>query len=244
MAPQGHIPPAASVLGTIGTILLAGVEVLLIFVLTPPYKRGISWPLTLIGVVAAILLAAGLVPPYFEFAKTKGRVLGINFAFLFIDFAGGLFSLLALVAQQKYDILGGTQYIAVILLELGIFTSHFVWLYRTRRVRREARFVGLTYDEYVDYGEPRVLVMCDKYVPSGIERLQQIHYYLNKGRRYILPKPTLPPAAGQAQNCPEMVRSSLQRVPTESLNHGRSYERHVLENEIQCGIGNDKGAQV
>jgi hypothetical protein len=32
----------------------------------------------LIGILAAILLAAGLVPPYWEFWKRRGRVIGIS----------------------------------------------------------------------------------------------------------------------------------------------------------------------
>ena len=34
--------------------------------------------MTLVGVVSAILLAAGLIPPYFEIAKRSGRVVGIS----------------------------------------------------------------------------------------------------------------------------------------------------------------------
>jgi hypothetical protein len=34
--------------------------------------------MTIIGVTAAVLLATGLVPPYFEIAKRRGRVVGIS----------------------------------------------------------------------------------------------------------------------------------------------------------------------
>jgi hypothetical protein len=34
--------------------------------------------MTLIGVLAAVLLALGLIPPYFELAKRGGRVVGIS----------------------------------------------------------------------------------------------------------------------------------------------------------------------
>ncbi|KAL8767889.1 MAG: hypothetical protein Q9194_005853, partial [Teloschistes cf. exilis] len=44
-----------------------------------PYERGVEWPMTLVGVISAILLASGLIPPYFEIAKRHGRVVGINF---------------------------------------------------------------------------------------------------------------------------------------------------------------------
>ena len=36
-----------------------------------------------------------------------------------------------------------------LFLELGIFTSQFVWLYRTRHTRHAAKKAGKTYDEYM-----------------------------------------------------------------------------------------------
>ncbi|KAL8714507.1 MAG: hypothetical protein Q9225_006543, partial [Loekoesia sp. 1 TL-2023] len=80
-------------------------------ILKGPYGRGVEWPITLVGVISAILLAGGLIPPYFEIAKRNGRVVGINFVFLAIDWLGAFFSLMALVAQNTFDILGGVQYL-------------------------------------------------------------------------------------------------------------------------------------
>jgi hypothetical protein len=36
-----------------------------------------------------------------------------------------------------------------LLLEIGIFGSQILWLYRTRHIRRLAKKAGKTYDEYV-----------------------------------------------------------------------------------------------
>lgn len=47
-----------------------------------PYGRGVEWPMTLVGVISAILLAGGLIPPYFEIAKRNGRVVGISMSTL------------------------------------------------------------------------------------------------------------------------------------------------------------------
>lgn len=66
----------------------------------------------MVGIVAAILLAAGLLPPYREIWKRRGRVIGINWVgitlvlgrtitegakvFLSMDWFGAVFSLMAL----------------------------------------------------------------------------------------------------------------------------------------------------
>lgn len=44
----------------------------------PIYERGNEVPAMVVGIVAAILLAAGLLPPYGEIWKRRGRVVGIN----------------------------------------------------------------------------------------------------------------------------------------------------------------------
>ncbi|KAF2084900.1 hypothetical protein K490DRAFT_2978, partial [Saccharata proteae CBS 121410] len=114
-----------------------------------PYSKGHSAPIIAVGVVAAVVLALGLLPPYYEMAKRNGRVIGINFVFLSVDFAGALFSLMALVAQQTFDLLGGILYIVCMFLEIGIFGSQLFWLYRTRKVRHEAKLIGKSYDDYL-----------------------------------------------------------------------------------------------
>jgi hypothetical protein len=103
-----------------------------------------------LGVIAAVLLAIGLVFPYIDMWKHNGRVVGLSFRFLAIDFAGAFFSLMALAAQRTFDILGGVSYISVMLLEIGIVFFHLLWLWRTRHVRRAAKDCGKNYDEYVN----------------------------------------------------------------------------------------------
>ncbi|KAL8806041.1 MAG: hypothetical protein Q9182_001573 [Xanthomendoza sp. 2 TL-2023] len=112
-----------------------------------PYSRGVEWPMTVVGVISAVLLASGLIPPYFEIAKRNGRVVGINFVFLSIDWLGAFFSLMALVAQSTFDVLGGVQYIVCLLLEAGIFTSHLIFLLRTRSLRRRAKELHVEFDD-------------------------------------------------------------------------------------------------
>ena len=66
----------------------------------------------MMAITASVILAIGLIPPYFELAKRNGRVIGISkttkihvlywrlnavdFIFIAIDMAGALFSLMAL----------------------------------------------------------------------------------------------------------------------------------------------------
>jgi hypothetical protein len=100
-------------------------------------------------VLAAVLLALGLIFPYIEMWKHQGRVVGLSFRFLAVDFAGAFFSLLALAMQHKFDELGGASYISVMILEIGIVVCHLIWLWRTRHIRAAAKKAGKDYDEYV-----------------------------------------------------------------------------------------------
>jgi hypothetical protein len=124
-------------------------EMILILTLRGPYSRGVEWPMMLMAISASVIQVLGLIPPYFELAKRNGRVIGIDFWFLTIDYAGAFFSLMAVVAQQWFDALGSSLYIACMVLETGIFASQAIWLWRVRHVRREAKQAGLSYDEFV-----------------------------------------------------------------------------------------------
>ena len=132
-----------------GTMFVAfgGIEALLILTLKGPYDRGVAWPMTLVGTVAAVVLAFGVCPPYFEMWKRKGRVIGINFIFLGMDWSGAVFSLMALVAQNTFDVLGGIIYIVVIVIEGGIFISQAFFLLRTRPLYKKAKRLGVSFDD-------------------------------------------------------------------------------------------------
>lgn len=86
----------------------------------PIYLEGNETPVLVVGIVASVLLAAGLLPPYGEIWKRRGRVIGINWVrvslralsqlvpgsitlkltcreiFLTMDCSGAFFSLMAL----------------------------------------------------------------------------------------------------------------------------------------------------
>ncbi|KAK3336195.1 PQ loop repeat-domain-containing protein [Cercophora scortea] len=137
----------ASIMGLAVACTFAGVETALILTLRPLYDDGKEVPIFVVGVIAAALLAAGLLPPYGEIWKRRGRVVGINWIFLSMDWFGAFFSLMALVAQNTFDILGGVLYILCCALEVGIFSSHIIWMIRTRKIRKEAVAQGKTFDD-------------------------------------------------------------------------------------------------
>ncbi|KAJ5958532.1 uncharacterized protein N7479_005682 [Penicillium vulpinum] len=142
-------------LGTV--ILFGGLEALLILTLRIPYNNGVKWPDIVVGVIATILLVAGLLPPYFELWKRDGRVIGftldgqllmlVDWVFLSIDTLGGVFSLFALAAQGSFDIIGGVMYVLVVVLEAGIYISHISWRIRYRKLRKEAKDSGKSIDD-------------------------------------------------------------------------------------------------
>ncbi|SMN20404.1 similar to Saccharomyces cerevisiae YDR090C Putative protein of unknown function [Maudiozyma saulgeensis] len=118
----------------IGISLLAvdlAMELGFILWLKPVYKNGTHWPALIFGIIASILLAVGLLPPYFELAKRKGRVVGINFIFLTMDSLGAYFSIASVAVGDK-NVLSLILYAIVAFLELGIFMSQFIWLCRFR----------------------------------------------------------------------------------------------------------------
>ncbi|EOA84603.1 uncharacterized protein SETTUDRAFT_91612 [Exserohilum turcica Et28A] len=128
--------------------IFAGVEVGLVFAIRPSYSKGLEWPVLLIGIIAFLTLISGYIGIPFELLKRRGRVVGIDFIFLAIDWNGAFFSLMALVAQNEFDALFGTMYALCCAIEMSMVVSHLVWLFRTRGIRQRAKEAGKTFDEF------------------------------------------------------------------------------------------------
>ena len=128
-------------------VFFAGLEVLLVLTLRGPYEHGNNAGMLAMGILASVTLAIGLLPPYWEAWKRSGRIIGFNWIFLSVDFSGAFFSLMALVAQQTFDVLGGILYIICLILEGGIFVSHVLWRIRTRKLRKKAKAAGVYFDD-------------------------------------------------------------------------------------------------
>ncbi|ODH52074.1 hypothetical protein GX48_01863 [Paracoccidioides brasiliensis] len=138
--------------GAITAALMGGCEALFILTLRIPNNKGITWPALLIGIIATILIALGLIAPYFELRKRSGQVIGINWFFLSLDTLGAVFSLLALAVEGTFDILGGIMFVVVLILELGIFASHIIWRLHFCKERKAAKASGMSIDEYLSSG--------------------------------------------------------------------------------------------
>ncbi|GMM37908.1 Ilt1 protein [Saccharomycopsis crataegensis] len=95
-----------------------------------------NWRFLIFGIIASVLLAIGLLPPYLELAKRKGRVVGINFLFLAVDCSGALFSMFSVIFGNM-DVMGISLYCICAALEIGIFLSHFIWCCRFKWFGRE-----------------------------------------------------------------------------------------------------------
>lgn len=100
--------------------VMGGVQAGLIFALRHAKERDLEWPLILMAVLAAVLLAAGVGSHYVDIYLHR-TVRGISFIFVGIDALGDVFSLLSVIFQPKLDILGMVIYGTELVLWIGIF---------------------------------------------------------------------------------------------------------------------------
>jgi hypothetical protein len=100
--------------------LMGGIEAGLIFALRAARRKHLEWPLTLMAVLSAVLLSAGVLRHYYDIWVHR-TVRGISFIFVGIDAAGDLFSLISVLFQPKFDALGMIIYGSELVLWLGVF---------------------------------------------------------------------------------------------------------------------------
>ena len=100
-------------------VLIGGVEAGLYFALRSGRRRGVDWPMTLMAVLAAVLLAVGVLRYYWEIWKSRS-VRGISFMFVLIDAGGDLVSILALLFAPRVDVVGMVIYSVELVLWIGI----------------------------------------------------------------------------------------------------------------------------
>ncbi|KAF1979779.1 hypothetical protein BU23DRAFT_523290 [Bimuria novae-zelandiae CBS 107.79] len=118
--------------------MMGGIQAALIIALRIAQDKNIQWPLTLMAVLSAALLAAGVLRHYLDIYVHR-TVRGISFLFVGIDAAGDLFSLLAVLFEPELDILGLVIYGTELILWIGVFAcggyyNFLPWL--QRRLKR------------------------------------------------------------------------------------------------------------
>ncbi|KAJ5467769.1 hypothetical protein N7475_005521 [Penicillium sp. IBT 31633x] len=101
-------------------LLLGGIETGLVFALQNAKSRGLEWPLILMAVLSASLLAAGVLRHYWDIYIHR-TVRGISFLFVGIDAAGDLFSLVSVLFGSTMNVLGMIIYGTELILWIGIF---------------------------------------------------------------------------------------------------------------------------
>ncbi|GAB7344434.1 hypothetical protein MBLNU457_2280t1 [Dothideomycetes sp. NU457] len=101
-------------------IVMAGIEVGLVYALRTGVYRGTTWPVTLMAVLAALFLALGVLRHYLDIYIHR-TVRGISFIFCGIDALGDLTSLLSVLFQPSIDVLGIVIYGVELALWTGIF---------------------------------------------------------------------------------------------------------------------------
>lgn len=88
---------------------LGAVEVALVFALRAAKDRNLEWPIILMAVLGACLLAAGVLRHYLDIYVHR-TVRGISFIFVGIDAAGDLFSLVSVCTSSPvYSDEGSTK---------------------------------------------------------------------------------------------------------------------------------------
>lgn len=95
-------------------LVLAGIETALILLLRFALTHSITWPLTLIGVLAGVLLIAGVSCELFCIHRTQS-VRGVSFLFCGIDALGDVTSAISVMLQRPRD------YVA-----LGVYVGEYV----------------------------------------------------------------------------------------------------------------------
>ncbi|KAJ0162086.1 Uncharacterized protein CTA2_5134 [Colletotrichum tanaceti] len=101
--------------------VMAGIQVALVIGLRVVAKaRGVEWPMTLMAVLSAALLAAGVLRHYWDIYVHR-TVRGISFVFVAIDAAGDVFSLASILFQPRVDVLGIVIYATEFVLWCGVF---------------------------------------------------------------------------------------------------------------------------
>ncbi|CBY02132.1 hypothetical protein IAQ61_006717 [Plenodomus lingam] len=117
-------------------LVLGGVETGLVFALRVADTRGLKWPSTLMAVLAAVLLAGGVLRHYVDMFKTRSDA-GLSLKFAFLDASGDVASILSVVFQPQLSILGLVIYGSELVIWLGLIFVVIYFRMANRKTSRE-----------------------------------------------------------------------------------------------------------
>lgn len=131
------ILPLAIVLGAV----LGGVEAGLVFALRVAYRRGERWPSTLMAILSAVLLAAGVLRHYVDMFRTRSDA-GLSLRFALLDASGDVASILSVIFQPSLSILGLVIYGTEFVIWVGLMVILLYFRAARRRKGRDIRVDG------------------------------------------------------------------------------------------------------
>lgn len=102
----------------IGT-MLGGIEAGLVFALRVANERGQKWAATLMAIIAAVLLAGGVLRHYVDMWKTRSDA-GLSLKFALLDASGDVASLISVVFQPSLSVLGLVIYGSELAIWIGL----------------------------------------------------------------------------------------------------------------------------
>jgi hypothetical protein len=100
-------------------VALGGVETGLVFAVRVAVERGCGWALTVMAVVAAVLLAGGVLRHIVDMVRT-GSDAGVSLRFALLDASGDVASLLSVVFQARLSVLGLVIYGSELVVWMGL----------------------------------------------------------------------------------------------------------------------------
>lgn len=113
--------------------VMGGIEAGLVFALRSGIRDGITWPKTLMAVLAACLLCLGVAEQYVSIYRSRSTD-GISVIFCGLDAAGDVASIISVVFGAQRDILGIVIYAVEFVFWMGIFACIFYFRWRKPKI--------------------------------------------------------------------------------------------------------------
>ncbi|KAF8627802.1 hypothetical protein AX15_004228 [Amanita polypyramis BW_CC] len=140
---KGHSKLGATLLTLAAMTTTGAFEVAMVYAVRPSYEKGNRAGTLFFGTMAAVFVALGLLPQYWEIYKHR-EVIGISITFMLVDMLGGVFSDLSLAFKPKFDVAAAVTYTLVIVMDGAIVLAALLLNPRAaRRRNRQAQDLSL-----------------------------------------------------------------------------------------------------